>query len=131
LYSITICDTNYRRRCQLWVWVSLNNGKWVSEREDEDLQGQFHPPINNVPPQGYSRWLYAFKAEPWRYLIFISGLPGRIVQQSCGAEDWKIPELGIFSVVAPEIEQDGWGIFRSTRLYSDTVNGTAISGSLT
>lgn len=102
----------------------LANGKWISEREQEDKQGKFIRPSttfrNSITADGSS----GFKAEPGRYHLYISwACPWAhrtvIMRQLKGLED-----VISLSVVAPEIEQNSWEFSDEPGCIPDTVNNT-------
>jgi len=102
----------------------LNNGKWVSEREDEDSQGKFIRPSTTFRHKVTADGSSSFKAEPGRYHLYISwACPWAhrtaIMRRLKGLED----TIGL-SVVAPEIEQDGWEFSAAPDCIPDTVNDT-------
>jgi putative glutathione S-transferase len=102
----------------------LVDGKWVSEREQEDSQGKFIRPSttfrNKITADGSS----GFKAEPGRYHLYISwacpwAQRTAIMRQLKGLED-----VISLSVVAPEIEQNSWEFSDEPGSIPDTVNKT-------
>ena len=102
----------------------LAEGKWVSERDQEDSQGRFVRPSttfrNTITADGSS----GFKAEPGRYHLYVCwACPWAhrtaIMRQLKGLED----AIGL-SVVAPEIEQNGWEFSSEPGCIPDTVNNT-------
>lgn len=102
----------------------LNNGKWVSEREQEDSQGKFIRPSTTFRHQITADGSSGFKAESGRYHLYISwacpwAQRTAILRRLKGLED----TIGL-SVVAPEIEQNGWEFSREPDCIPDTVNGT-------
>lgn len=102
----------------------LNNGKWVGEREDEDSQGKFIRPSTMFRHKLTADGSSGFKAKPGRYHLYISwacpwAQRTAIVRRLKGLED----TIGL-SVVAPEIEQNGWEFSKEPDLIPDIVNGT-------
>lgn len=102
----------------------LTEGKWVSEREQEDAQGKFIRPSttfrNKITADGSS----GFKAEAGRYHLYICwACPWAhrtaIMRQLKGLED-----VISLSVVAPEINQNGWEFSNEPGCIPDTVNNT-------
>jgi glutathionyl-hydroquinone reductase len=102
----------------------LADGKWISEREQEDNQGKFIRPSttfrNKITADGSS----GFKAEAGRYHLYISwACPWAhrtaIMRRLKGLED----AIGL-SVVAAEIDQNSWEFSSEPGAISDTVNGT-------
>ncbi|MBD1879306.1 glutathione S-transferase family protein [Coleofasciculus sp. FACHB-T130] len=102
----------------------LIDGKWVSEREQEDSQGKFIRPSttfrNKITADGSS----GFKAEPGRYHLYISwacpwAQRTAIMRQLKGLED-----VISLSVVAPEIDQNSWEFSEEPGSIPDTVNKT-------
>lgn len=102
----------------------LNNGKWVSEREDEDSQGKFIRPSTTFRHKLTADGSSGFKAEAGRYHLYISwacpwAQRTAIMRRLKGLED----SIGL-SVVAPEIEQNGWEFSKEPDLIPDSVNGS-------
>jgi glutathionyl-hydroquinone reductase len=102
----------------------LNNGKWVSQREDEDSQGKFIRPSTTFRHKVTADGSSSFKTEPGRYHLYISwACPWAhrtaIMRRLKGLED----TIGL-SVVSPEIKQNGWEFLEEPDLIPDTVNGT-------
>lgn len=102
----------------------LAEGKWVSERDQEDKQGRFIRPSttfrNKITADGAS----GFKAEPGRYHLYISwacpwAQRTAIMRQLKGLED-----AISLSVVAAEIDQNGWEFSDEPGCIPDSVNGT-------
>ena len=102
----------------------LANGKWVSERDQEDNQGKFIRPSttfrNKIIVDGSS----GFKAESGRYHLYISwACPWAhrtaIMRRLKGLED-----VISLSVVAPEIEQNSWEFSDEPGCIPDSVNHT-------
>ncbi|MBV9386873.1 MAG: glutathione S-transferase family protein [Chroococcidiopsidaceae cyanobacterium CP_BM_ER_R8_30] len=102
----------------------LKNGNWVSEREQEDSQGKFIRPSTTFRHKITADGSSGFKAESERYHLYISwACPWAhrtaIMRRLKGLEDI----IGL-SVVAPEIEQNGWEFSQEPDCIPDTVNGT-------
>ena len=102
----------------------LAEGKWLTEREQEDSQGRFVRPSttfrNKITADGSS----GFKAEPDRYHLYICwACPWAhrtaIMRQLKGLEN-----VISLSVVAPEIEENGWEFSDEPGSIPDTVNHT-------
>lgn len=102
----------------------LLDGKWVTERDQEDSQGRFVRPSttfrNKITADGSS----SFKAEPGRYHLYISwACPWAhrtaIMRKLKGLEDI----IGL-SVVAAVIDQNSWEFSNEPGAIPDTVNGT-------
>ncbi len=102
----------------------LADGKWISERDQEDEQGKFIRPStafrNKITADGSS----GFKAESGRYHLYISwACPWAhrtaIMRRVRGLED-----VISLSVVAPEIEQNSWEFSDEPGCIPDTVNHT-------
>ncbi len=103
----------------------LAEGKWISERDQEDSKGRFVRPSttfrNKITADGSS----GFKAESGRYHLYISwACPWAhrtaIIRQLKGLDD----VIGL-SVVAPEIDQNGWEFSdEPSGCIPDTVNDT-------
>lgn len=100
----------------------LTEGKWVSEREQEDSQGKFVRPSttfrNKITADGSS----GFKAESGRYHLYICwACPWAhrtaIMRQLKGLED-----VISLSVVAPEIDENGWEFSKEPGCIPDAVN---------
>lgn len=102
----------------------LKDGKWISQREQEDSEGKFIRPSttfrNKITADGSS----GFKAEPGRYHLYISwACPWAcrtvIMRQLKGLQDI----VGL-SVVAAEIHQNSWEFTDEPGAIPDTVNNT-------
>ncbi|OUL17719.1 glutathione S-transferase family protein [Nostoc sp. 106C] len=102
----------------------LKDGKWISEREQEDSQGKFIRPSttfrNKITADGSS----GFKAEPGRYHLYISwacpwACRTAILHQLKGLTD----VIGL-SVVGAVIDQNSWEFTDEPGAIPDTVNGT-------
>lgn len=100
----------------------LVNGKWVSEREQEDSQGKFIRPgttfHNKITADGSS----GFKAESGRYHLYISwacpwAQRTAIMRKLKGLEE----AIGL-SVVHPEIYDNSWEFSNEPGCIPDTVN---------
>ncbi len=102
----------------------LKDGKWISEREQEDDSGRFVRPSttfrNSLTADGSS----GFKAEPGRYHLYISwacpwACRTAIMRQLKGLQD----AIGL-SVVAPEIKENSWEFSSEPGCIPDAVNHT-------
>lgn len=102
----------------------LADGKWISERNQEDEQGKFIRPSttfrNSITADNSS----GFKAEPGRYHLYISwacpwAQRTAIMRRLKGLED-----VISLSVVAPEIAQNSWEFSDEPGCIPDTVNHT-------
>lgn len=99
------------------------DGKWVSEREQEDDKGKFIRPSttfrNKITADGSS----GFKAEPGRYHLYISwacpwAQRTAIMRKLKGLED-----VISLSVVGAVIDQNSWEFTDEPGAIPDTVNG--------
>lgn len=102
----------------------LAEGKWISEREQEDSQGRFVRPSTTFRHKITADGSSGFKAEPGRYHLYISwACPWAhrtaIMRQLKGLQD-----AIALSVVAPEIDQNGWEFSDDADCIPDTVNHT-------
>lgn len=102
----------------------LKDGKWISEREQEDSEGRFVRPSTTFRNQITADGSSGFKAEPGRYHLYISwACPWAnrtaILRQLKGLQD----VIGM-SVVAPEIHENSWEFSDEPGCIPDTVNGT-------
>lgn len=102
----------------------LADGKWVSEREQEDEKGRFIRPSTTFHHKITADGSSGFKAEPDRYHLYISwacpwAQRTAILRQLKGLED-----VISLSVVAPEIDQNGWEFSDEPGSIPDTVNNT-------
>ena len=102
----------------------LADGKWISEREQEDKQGKFIRPSTTFRHQITADGSSGFKAEPNRYHLYISwacpwAQRTAILRQLKGLED-----VISLSVVAPEIDQNGWEFSQESNEIADPVNQT-------
>lgn len=102
----------------------LKDGKWISQREQEDSEGKFIRPSttfrNKITADGSS----GFKAERGRYHLYISwacpwACRTAIMRQLKGLQDI----VGL-SVVAAEIHQNSWEFTDEPGAIPDTVNNT-------
>lgn len=101
----------------------LKDGKWLSEREQEDAEGKFIRPSTTFHNQITADGASGFKAEAGRYYLYISwacpwACRTAIMRQLKGLQDI----VGI-SVVAPEIHDNGWEFADEPGCIPDTVNG--------
>ncbi|KOP22967.1 glutathionyl-hydroquinone reductase YqjG [Hapalosiphon sp. MRB220] len=101
----------------------LKDGKWLSEREQEDSAGKFIRPSttfrNKITADGSS----GFQAEAGRYHLYISwacpwACRTAIMRQLKGLQD-----IVGMSVVAPEIHDNGWEFADEPGCIPDKVNG--------
>lgn len=102
----------------------LTNGKWISEREQEDEQGKFIRPSttfrNKITADGAS----GFKAEPGRYHLYISWACPWAHRTALMRSLKELEDAISLSVVAPEIDQNGWEFSDEPGSIPDSVNGT-------
>ncbi|PMB41192.1 glutathione-dependent reductase [Fischerella thermalis CCMEE 5330] len=101
----------------------LKDGKWLSEREQEDAEGKFIRPSTTFHNQITADGASGFKAEAGRYYLYISwacpwACRTAIMRQLKGLQDI----VGI-SVVSPEIHDNGWEFADEPGCIPDTVNG--------
>ncbi|MUG98687.1 hypothetical protein F7734_42910 [Scytonema sp. UIC 10036] len=99
----------------------LKDGKWVSQREQEDSQGKFIRPSTTFRNQITADGSSGFKAEPGRYHLYISwACPWAnrtaILRESKGLQD----AIGL-SVVAPEMRDNGWEFSDEPGCIPDTI----------
>jgi glutathionyl-hydroquinone reductase len=101
----------------------LKDGKWVSQRDQEDSDGKFIRPSttfrNKITADGSS----GFKVEPGRYHLYISwacpwACRTAILRQLKGLED-----VISMSIVAAEIHDNSWEFKDEPGSTPDTVNG--------
>ena len=102
----------------------LANGKWISERNQEDEQGKFIRPSTTFRNKVTADNSSGFKAEPGRYHLYISwacpwAQRTAIMRRLKGLED-----VISLSVVAPEINQNSWEFSDEPGCIPDTVNHT-------
>lgn len=102
----------------------LADGKWVSEREQEDEQGKFIRPSTTFRSKITADGSSGFKAESGRYHLYISwACPWAhrtaIMRRLQGLED-----VISLSVVAPEIDQNSWEFSNEPGCIPDPVNHT-------
>lgn len=102
----------------------LADGKWISERNQEDEQGKFIRPSTTFRNQVTADNSSGFKAEPGRYHLYISwacpwAQRTAIMRSLKGLED-----VISLSVVAPEIDQNSWEFSDEPGCIPDTVNHT-------
>jgi putative glutathione S-transferase len=101
----------------------LKDGKWLSEREQEDAEGKFIRPSTTFHNQITADGASGFKAEAGRYYLYISwacpwACRTAIMRQLKGLQD-----IVGMSVVAPEIHDNGWEFADEPGCIPDTVNG--------
>jgi len=101
----------------------LADGRWVSEREQEDSQGKFIRPVTTFRNQITVDSSSGFKAEAGRYHLYISwACPWAhrtaIMRKLKGLED----VIGL-SVLHPVIDQNGWEFAEEPGCIPDPVNG--------
>ncbi len=101
----------------------LKDGKWISEREQEDSDGKFVRPSTTFRDKITADGSSGFKAEPGRYHLYISwacpwACRTAILRQLKGLED----VIGM-SVVAAEIHDNSWEFKDEPGSTPDTVNG--------
>lgn len=101
----------------------LKDGKWLSEREQEDAEGEFIRPSTTFHNQITADGASGFKAEAGRYHLYISwacpwACRTAIMRQLKGLQD-----IVGMSVVAPEIHDNGWEFTDEPDCIPDTVNG--------
>lgn len=103
----------------------LAEGKWISEREQEDEQGKFIRPSTTFRDQITADGSSGFKAESGRYHLYISwacpwAQRTAIMRKLKGLED-----AISLSVVAAEIDQNSWEFSDDEPgCIPDTVNNT-------
>lgn len=100
----------------------LREGKWVSEREQEDEKGRFIRPSTTFRNQITADGSSGFKAEPERYHLYICwACPWAhrtaILRQLKGLTN----VIGL-SVVDPVIDQNGWEFSEKPGCIPDSVN---------
>ncbi len=103
----------------------LDEGKWISERDQEDEKGRFIRPSTTFHNQITADGSSGFKAEPGRYHLYVSWAcpwAQRTAIMRClkGLED----AIGL-SVVAPEIDRNGWEFSAEPGCIPDTVNNSS------
>lgn len=102
----------------------LAEGKWISERDQEDEKGRFIRPSTTFRHQITADGSSGFKAQSGRYHLYICwACPWAhrtaIMRKLKGLED-----AISLSVVAPEIDQNGWEFSDEPGAIPDTVNHT-------
>lgn len=102
----------------------LAEGKWISERDQEDEKGRFIRPSTTFHHQITADGSSGFKAQSGRYHLYICwACPWAhrtaIMRKLKGLED-----AISLSVVAPEIDQNGWEFSDQPGCIPDTVNHT-------
>ena len=102
----------------------LKDGKWISQREQEDSEGKFIRPSTTFRDRITADGSSGFKAEPGRYHLYISwacpwACRTAIMRQLKGLEDI----IGL-SVVAAEIHENSWEFASEPGAIPDTVNHT-------
>lgn len=102
----------------------LAEGKWISERDQEDEKGRFIRPSTTFRHQITADGSSGFKAQSGRYHLYICwacpwAQRTAIMRKLKGLED-----AISLSVVAPEIDQNGWEFSDQPGCIPDTVNHT-------
>lgn len=102
----------------------LKDGKWISQREQEDSEGKFIRPSTTFRDKITADGSSGFKAEAGRYHLYISwacpwACRTAIMRQLKGLEDI----IGL-SVVAAEIHENSWEFTDEPGTIPDTVNHT-------
>jgi glutathionyl-hydroquinone reductase len=100
----------------------LKDGKWISEREQEDTEGKFIRPSTTFRDRITSDGSSGFKAEPGRYHLYISwacpwACRTAILRQLKGLQD-----VISLSVVAAEIHDNSWEFSNEPGSIPDTIN---------
>ncbi len=103
----------------------LAEGKWISERDQEDEKGRFIRPSTTFRNQITADGSSGFKAESGRYHLYVSwACPW--AQRTAIMRCLKGLEDAIdLSVVAPEIDRNGWEFSAEPGCIPDTVNNTS------
>jgi glutathionyl-hydroquinone reductase len=101
----------------------LRDGKWISEREQEDSDGKFVRPSttfrNKITADGSSE----FKAEPGRYHLYISWACPWACRTAILRQLKGLTDIISMSVVAAEIHDNSWEFKDEPGSTPDTVNG--------
>jgi putative glutathione S-transferase len=100
----------------------LKDGKWISQREQEDSQGRFVRPSttfrNNITADGSS----GYKAEPGRYHLYISWACPWACRTAIMRQMKGLQNVISLSVVDPEIRENGWEFSEEPGCIPDKVN---------
>jgi glutathionyl-hydroquinone reductase len=102
----------------------LKEGKWVSQREQEDSQGKFIRPSTTFRNQITADGSSGFKAEPGRYHLYISWACPWANRTAIFLELKGLQDAIGLSVVAPEMRDNGWEFSNEPGCIPDTINGT-------
>jgi putative glutathione S-transferase len=100
----------------------LKDGKWLSEREQEDSEGKFIRPSTTFRSQITADGASGFKAEVGRYHLYISWACPWACRTAIMRQLKGLQEIIGMSVVAPEIHDSGWEFADESGCIPDTVN---------
>jgi putative glutathione S-transferase len=101
----------------------LKDGKWLSEREQEDAEGKFIRPSTTFHNQITADGASGFKAEAGRYYLYISWACPWACRTALMRQLKGLQDIVGMSVVAPEIHDNGWEFADEPGCIPDTVNG--------
>lgn len=102
----------------------LSEGKWISERDQEDEKGRFIRPSTTFRHQITADGSSGFKAEPGRYHLYICWACPWAHRTAIMRKLKRLEDVIGLSVVAPEIDQNGWEFSDEPGCIPDTVNHT-------
>lgn len=102
----------------------LKEGKWISEREQEDGEGKFIRPSTTFRNQITADGSSGFKAESGRYHLYISWACPWACRTAIMRQLKGLQEVIGLSVVAAEIHDNSWEFGDEPGCIPDTVNNT-------
>ena len=102
----------------------LVDGKWVSKRQQEDEQGRFVRPQTTFRQQITKDGSSGFKTESNRYHLYISWACPWAHRTAIMRKLKGLENVISLSVVAPEIDENGWEFSEENGCIPDTVNQT-------
>jgi putative glutathione S-transferase len=102
----------------------LKDGKWISEREQEDSKGKFLRPSTTFRHQITADNSSNFQAEAGRYHLYISWACPWACRTAIMRELKGLQDVIGLSVVAAEIKENSWEFLDEPGAIPDTVNNT-------
>ncbi len=100
----------------------LKDGKWISEREQEDTSGKFIRPSTTFRDRITADGSSGFKAEPGRYHLYISWACPWACRTAILRQLKGLQNVISLSVVAAEIHDNSWEFSNEPGSIPDTVN---------
>ncbi len=100
----------------------LKDGKWISERDQEDTEGKFIRPSTTFRDKITTDGSSKFKAEPGRYHLYISWACPWACRTAILRELKGLQDVVSMSVVGAEIKDNSWEFTDEPGTIPDTVN---------